>query len=67
MTVSTANFNSFTAQLLTERQYRVEVWGENKVRIPTAAGGALSLLRAALCPLQAHPQPVSSPALALSH
>ena len=67
VTVSTANFNSFAAQLLTERQYRVEVWGENKVRIPTAAGGALSLLRAALCPLQAHPQPVSSPALALSH
>jgi hypothetical protein len=41
VTVSTANFNSFAAQLLTERQYRVEVWGENKVRILTAAGGAL--------------------------
>jgi hypothetical protein len=31
VTVSTANFNSFAAQLLTERQYRIEVWGENKV------------------------------------
>jgi len=32
VTVSTANFNSFASQLLTERQYRIEVWGENKVR-----------------------------------
>ncbi len=32
VTVSSANFNSFAAQLLTERQLRVEVWGENKVR-----------------------------------
>ena len=31
VTVSTSNFNSFASQLLTERQYRVEVWGENKV------------------------------------
>jgi hypothetical protein len=37
VTVSTANFNSFAAQLLTERQYRIEVWGENKVGRPRAA------------------------------
>ena len=51
VTVSTANFNSFAAQLLTERQYRVEVWGENKVRPRPRPSALLRRRRAARrCP-----------------
>ena len=52
VTVSTANFNSFASQLLTERQYRIEVWGENKVRV-----NALLCCPLAALPLLSSPLP----------